>query len=232
MEYYLSIHKVTNYSCCGLASFSEHEIQLTDKADFEYAKELCDNTQNMASIWKQVFIPIRTNQTSDVFLPILMNTVLKVENFSRNALLIIAALAIDLMTLPIRLFFFLPQMGYNRFFVKPVEHPLIGYLKDKNFYPEKGKLDGITSHQWHHRYHPKSNRWTEEKTSLPNETYGPVNIRLYTKKNEDLVQIEEIERIYQLYLTDHEVPFTPNQPTSVSYRIKKTPPPPPNAEQH
>lgn len=129
--YHCSIYKENGHKdYTGFSSYNGSEFQLEGEKDFAHAKQLCENRKNMAGFWKQTVLPIRANLASDFFLPTLMNMVMKTKEYAGNAFLVIMAIVWDLATLPIRLITFLPWAAYNAM-AKPVEHPLMPYLREK-----------------------------------------------------------------------------------------------------
>ena len=54
-------------------------IDIDSEQDFSQVKRLCENPKNMAGFWKQTVLPIRTDQASDLFFPILVNIVIKTK---------------------------------------------------------------------------------------------------------------------------------------------------------
>lgn len=129
--YHLSIHKICD-SYGNLDTFSSRELQLDNKQDFDHAKKLCENKKNMAGYLKQSVLPIRTDRAADLFLPTLMNGVVKTKDLAENFFAVIAAIIWDLATLPVRSLTYFPRMAYNAR-VKPEPHPLISYLKGKGY---------------------------------------------------------------------------------------------------
>jgi len=131
--YHLSVYKPT----LGISGFPGHpprSFKLENESEFTHVKKMCENTTNMAGFLKQTFLPIRTDRMADVFLPTLMNLVLKTADYAEDAFLILGGMAFDIFTLPSRLAFFLPRATWNM--IKDTEeHPLIEYLKNKGVHP-------------------------------------------------------------------------------------------------
>ncbi len=135
MRYNISIHKPCE-SYARLNTFSSQVVQLKDKKEFDQVKELCKDTSNMSGMLKWSVMPIRTDAASlaqDLFLPTLINGVIKTDNTS-NVPLVFLALTWDAATLPLRLLSLLPRIGYNSY-TNSNDHPLLSYLKGKGLAP-------------------------------------------------------------------------------------------------
>lgn len=129
MTFHISICKGSYYEV----------VQLNNKQDFDRAERLCKDSTNMAGFFKQVVLPIRTNQASDLFCPALKNMAMIIEHCAEDYFAMLGAMVLDLTTLPIRLVTFLPRMIHN-ILANPVEHPLIPYLRSKGLLFVDGKV--------------------------------------------------------------------------------------------
>jgi hypothetical protein len=194
--YHLSVHKPCS-SYADLDTFSTREIPLDNEADYYAAEQLCENKKNMAPAWKQLVVPIRTDQASDLFFPTLMNLVIKTKFLAESCFAIIGAIFLDLATLPLRLITFLPRLVYNAS-VRREEHPLIPYLRAKGLRPEE--LEGVSPVVGAVDARGLFNLHQEEKD-------GRVNVRLYRRRRLEDGRIEDAGERYRLYLTDREIGF-------------------------
>lgn len=91
-------------------------------------------------ICKAALIPVRTGLKDfykDLFLPTVVNRAFKVSNFAYRALAVIGALALDLLTFPVRPFTFAVRLYQTR---NEKPHPLHTYLLQQNV--AKESLEG------------------------------------------------------------------------------------------
>ncbi len=129
--YHLSIYKDCGFNL-GLETFSRKYITLQNEDEFFDVQELCQNRTNLSCFFKASVVPLRTDWehlSRDLFLPCLMNGILKTKNVS-SVCFVLLAIVWDIATLPIRLQTLLPRMLYN-FRSKAHVHPLMTYLQRK-----------------------------------------------------------------------------------------------------
>lgn len=128
-------------SYSGYPTFIEKSLFLNDKKEFKKVFELCQNRKNMITGIKASVVPIRTDRfdtlAKDLFFPTLLSQVESNQDRKAfhthtvgSAILITVSLLWDLMTLPIRLLTLIPRIYHNKY-VKPSEHPLQIFLREK-----------------------------------------------------------------------------------------------------
>lgn len=115
------------------------ERQLTAE-EFAYAKSTCKG-KNSVGMTIALLIPVRTNNGSnfarDFFLPISINHVIKIERIALKIFAFIAALFLDLITLPIRLLTSIPRIIANAKKTTPLQK----YLEAQGIEKEILKAD-------------------------------------------------------------------------------------------
>jgi len=158
--------------------------QLPNEQEFHKVQELCESNHNMAGVWKWSFIPIRTNNLSDLLFPTLINGAIASEITQSGlekrwkglfALAALVALVWDIATLPIRAVTYFLRLCCN-YFIQDTPHPLIAYLKEKQI------------------------------IDFASEGSERVNVDLYTEVAEDTHITRKVMR-YGLTLSKVEIPF-------------------------
>jgi hypothetical protein len=172
-------------------TFHQRDFQLEGEVEFTKATSLCNNQKNMAPLWKQTIVPIRTDEASDLFLPTLMNYALKTKDCANNVFIVMGALVWDLCTLPIRLITYLPRLAYNATRTSE-NHPLIPYLEGKKF----GFIHSTT--------------WSPGEPHRAPEKEGRLDILLYKKEplyGSNGKSEQNKGTHYTLHLTNREIAF-------------------------
>lgn len=101
--------------------------------EYEEVREYVNTGRNSVSLISALWKPVRTNNlknfAKDFVLPTMINRALRVENIACKIFAILAALVLDVCTLPIRCVTFIPRIIVNK---KQGENGLRQYLIDEN----------------------------------------------------------------------------------------------------
>ncbi len=208
----MTTHHLSIYKYNGFGSPIFRNIQLQDEQEFLRAQQLCKNDKNMAGPWKWSFIPIRTDQLSDLLLPSSIHGALRAQEFaldySENLLAVVLLITLiwDVVTLPIRLVTYLPRLCYNAY-AQRMEHPLFPYLREKGF----AELVDIAPRVTYQAGNGDANMYIHKKEPQR------VDIHLYTQRdiNGEGRVVDRAVDLYRLYLAGEEVPFVPTHKSSM-----------------
>jgi hypothetical protein len=125
----LSIKKMSNHiRVTNLENKSRWQKTLSNE-EFEQVKLFCVRRKSIGP-FSAILKPVRTNNAKnfvkDFFLPTTLNQSAKVKQLAVKTFAVIAALFMDLPTIPIRALTCIPRMRIN---AKLEEHPMLTYLK-------------------------------------------------------------------------------------------------------
>jgi hypothetical protein len=119
----------------GVVQIKDVEGDILYQKDFLSQKEIETFIQQYGkskqgySLLQSAFIPLRTQNLKDFFLPAFVNFSLKINNIALKIIASIFAIALDVVSLPIR-FFMTPFCIYYNYKNPETEHPVINLIRE------------------------------------------------------------------------------------------------------
>ncbi len=152
------INSDTTYSVKITNPDNNHDIIFEknpiSEGEYDEIDEYCKFKFKRSNGFRALFYPIRTHNrevfAKDTFLPTVFNRAIKVQNISIRIFALLAAIVLDIVTIPIRLLTCRQRYKYNRKNKVVMEqtpqeskHPLRKYLKDEGVSVKSLKLKKV-----------------------------------------------------------------------------------------